>query len=677
MFITNKVRILWLGAVSNCLIALLLSFVSLKAFSQEINRYEGPYSVGDSLSGNSTYDYFIDNEQADTVFHGNFRFSASFQDTSDRKQTNQLFFDGNFQNNLKNGSWIYRYNQFRSVDNPRIEDRVITYDVDGEEYTVKGFFKNGKAEGKWHVLKQRVKSSSPQDTILNVNAEYSSGNMSGGLEAYKKNVSVKGEFDENGLLDGKWEFIYTLKKDKQLKEYRIYEQGVFLEHYFRLGNEKFEVSQIGLDVTKENKDEIWEELPLGAKYFRIIYHTNFGLKNGDKHTLTSDSTRDFIERSNRFLEETLFSFGKQQNLHFWQLLKGSDTLNYAKFKVRKFPFRDQEKTGLADSRKKLDDIKYIIQEFLADAQVNVSRHSYKELALYYQVMQVYKRQLPSFDKFISKLEDSVYHYINREQIYPYIAPEAAYPDKIQYNFKDEQLAEIFDFPEEISPESCDIANVHEHIGEIHEDVVMMRDSTARIIEKYKKESRLKSNEDKIVDRKDSILSLYNKENPSAKLNNFHKEAADPIRKYTEDKFTYYAELELDDKINVIDSLLACYDEVLELYKVQANLPDQIKLLDEMYTNTVWNPYYLVDMDERMKERVYKAYENILLPYLHDHVKSSIECGRVKAIANNYKILFDRMKEIKEQDTKKEERLLRRTNDVEKVLEILNIEFEKI
>jgi hypothetical protein len=83
---------------------------------------------------------------------------------------------------------------------------------------------------------------------------------------------------------------------------------------------------------------------------------------------------------------------------------------------------------------------------------------------------------------------------------------------------------------------------------------------------------------------------------------------------------------------------------------------------------------MVDMDERVKERVYTAFENYLLPYLLKQIKENISCSKIQKNGENIQTLYDRMLAIRDEDTRDQERALRREKDVDVILQILNVKF---
>jgi hypothetical protein len=79
------------------------------------------------------------------------------------------------------------------------------------------------------------------------------------------------------------------------------------------------------------------------------------------------------------------------------------------------------------------------------------------------------------------------------------------------------------------------------------------------------------------------------------------------------------------------------------------------------------------MDERVKERVYRAYENILLPKLLQQIQNFDNCANFDKYNQNFKNLYRSMILIRDRDTKEAERLLRRETNPTEIAKILNIE----
>jgi len=81
------------------------------------------------------------------------------------------------------------------------------------------------------------------------------------------------------------------------------------------------------------------------------------------------------------------------------------------------------------------------------------------------------------------------------------------------------------------------------------------------------------------------------------------------------------------------------------------------------------------MEERVKARLYEVYEEILLPYFLEPKFLGLVCENIIASAHNFEILYRKMVDLRDQDTKILERQFRRVKDPKELIEILNLEIK--
>jgi hypothetical protein len=132
---------------------------------------------------------------------------------------------------------------------------------------------------------------------------------------------------------------------------------------------------------------------------------------------------------------------------------------------------------------------------------------------------------------------------------------------------------------------------------------------------------------------------------------------------------------LNDKIENLELLNSCFKSFIELYEVLDEFPKQQKELDSLYTRTVWNPFTYTDMDEVVKERIYNAYNKVLFPHLMNEVENQISCETIDKILHDIPAVIERLKQLRNEDTKDIEKELRRENDPQVIKEALRMELQ--
>lgn len=642
------------------LVFLLWVWLFTPAFSQDVKQYEGPYAIEDTLVGEASFDFIL--SQRDTLFHRSFLFTSSKPDTVEQGVVFGKEFEGKYNRGTKNGKWVFRSKTFKPTEKPYINGYEIANRVNGKEYFIEGNFDDGKAQGKWQVVEHTIQNSEPRDTLFFTRTSYQNGKIFGTVEGTSNGISFKGKVNRDELLDGEWEFFHTVEGET-IREVRVYNAGIFTNHFFEVDGQKLMIKHIGFDSTMDEDDdsEVWEEIAVSTKYFSIIYNTNFGIEaeNGDAITISNDSTNHFIKRSNHTLRDALFAFANYEEKKIWEILPGSEPFESARLKVRKFPFSKEEKKTIENTEKLLAKSSEIINGYYNDPQVDVGKHAYRDVMFFYEVIGIYKYHTKKLDEIVALFLNPAFEYINREEIYPHIIPDMDYPDSIRYEFQDSSYVERFDFPEPLDKENCNLEVVYKHLDKIHADLVEIEKKANKKLEKYKKQTKLKEQEDRLVRKRDTIYELFSNEKELEDFNDFHKRYSRQVRDLTEDEFRSYASLTLEEKVENIDNLLSCFNDIINLYKGLADLPRKRKRLDDRYTREVWSPVTLTNMEERIKERLYVAYDEYLFPALLNELENNLSCDKIKAKTENIELMYKRMVALREQDTKDLERQLRR------------------
>lgn len=220
---------------------LLLLLFSWKSNCQEM--YSGSFQLTDSIIGFASYSY--EGSKNQPKFNGDFTFDYALKKDTIIKS---LIYKGAFSENKKEGQWIFSRKNLVSGDTINVDEYQISYPATGFEYKTEANFKEGKAHGKWLVVEQNFKNAKLTDTLFTSQVSFKDSHMQNELVAKSKYLYLNANFNEEGEADGKW-VIEHLIDDQEIDEIRIYEGGVFKEHYFQFNNNKYNITHLGIDTT--------------------------------------------------------------------------------------------------------------------------------------------------------------------------------------------------------------------------------------------------------------------------------------------------------------------------------------------------------------------------------------------------------------------------------------------
>ena len=79
------------------------------------------------------------------------------------------------------------------------------------------------------------------------------------------------------------------------------------------------------------------------------------------------------------------------------------------------------------------------------------------------------------------------------------------------------------------------------------------------------------------------------------------------------------------------------------------------------------------MDEEVKKRITSAYRKILIPYFLEQVQSDLECQKIEGLNLLMKDTYQRMLELRVENTSKLERKLRKVTNPQIVFELIGLQ----
>lgn len=643
---------------------LCISFFTLNSFSGSAQSFiERKVFLNDSISGNARVAYIV--ESGDTLPHGAFAFYSCSEDTLNPGVYALVEYAGAYKRGKKNGEWIYRSARLERNGKSVIKGYDIVQPGLGEEFRIKGNFLNGVAEGKWQSVRQTVREGEVRDTVKFINATYANGKPVGEVWGVDRGVTFSGSFTDMGRLNGDWKFVYNTEAGR-FEETRAYDNGVFSDHFLQFEGSKIHLAHPGLDFSEANDDVLWSELPLSSSVFEVFNETILVVKGAKQ------KDQDYIlgvRKSNDVMTRALFSFGRRSELDVWALVGGSEPLLPPLIRLRMFPFSDSERQALEQGIQEYAKVSGDLKAFLSDPSVDIGRFAYEDAAMGYEVILVYKEAVEKIGKILVQLQNPAYLYIDRPKLLEVISPEISYPEYVQYEFNDTLRTRSWAFPTLPQHSLNSIEELTNQLNEISKGFTSALENVETTLEEYKRQTFLAEIESKIIAERDQVVNLFSGEERPEDHNVLHAKIASAVIDLVRDVFKNYARLSPEDKVTEAERTLVCYKNIVTLYDEVVKQPLREGNLKDQYTRTIWNAYVFTYMDETVKERLFKAYENQLLPAITEDLRTNLTCSNIESKAGNYAALYRRMLELRETDTKAQERQIRRSPSIETIIEV--------
>lgn len=287
---------------------ILLLLFSSGMYAQE--NYSGTFKLTDSIIGFAEFEYSGSEDEPNFIGDFSFEF-AKKKDTL----VKSLVYKGGFKDNKKDGSWTFSRKNLVPGDTIKVDGYRISYPADGFEHKVESKFTEGKAQGKWLVIEQNFRSAEPTDTIFSSEVSFDEAYMQDLLEAKSKDLFLKANFNKKGQADGEW-VIEHLIDERKIDEVRVYDNGVFTEHYFEIDDKKYKIDHIGLDTTVDDDEDNWVDIEIADDYFNIFELSNFGFES-DIDISELSNIKKATKRTNDFLEKSINSFAYYEDYEIW------------------------------------------------------------------------------------------------------------------------------------------------------------------------------------------------------------------------------------------------------------------------------------------------------------------------------------------------------------------------
>jgi hypothetical protein len=638
---------------SSCIYRLLLviwtTLISTLSIAQEVD-----YILDDKIEGKAYYSRKGSTNQK----NGPFYFVSFFQDSFDLDFYLKYELKGNYLENKKSDDWQFEFNRLTPQGEYNLESLKFTELASGERYSIQGAFENGIFSEKWRITESSVQYSDIQDTSSTCTFHFNEGRI---YEAFSINydlIQVNGEVDKEGFLHG--EVTYTFSDEmNEMEDVRTFKHGRLIENKLTVNGNVVKRDFLGL-IPPSDTAQNYVELSIGDQYLEMmrLCHT---VKPQQQEALEEEFDKMRLALD-AVLLTSLKSLTHHNGVAIWP---GQPTFEYPKIKLVEQPYSDIEEKAIDEINDGFKKLTTQINKVVKDDQLVIAANANQKILLYQSVYAFLNNNvLPFYESYINLLNNPGLKYLDRAVLFS-------------------EIKELREFPKAISIEELDttiyLQSPDFQAPGMTTELLASMNSTLRfidsletvtrpIIEKEKQLLSLTEDEILMVVLRDSINELFSdKEN-----NEYQKRFAFQVKKVVNNRFKAYAQLDIDKKVNQLSEINQCFNTVLDFYFLLAELPQKSKSIEELYTRTVWNPFTYTDMDEIVKERVYKAYNSIVLPALLDSAENNLDCNHLPDILLDFSKLFEKMESLREQDTSVLEKKLRRENDPVVIVQLLEL-----
>lgn len=580
-------------------------------------------------------------------------------------------YSGTFRQGVKLGRWDFERSMLQPQMQGRSDGRTIIYDSDGSLRSVQVNFLNGQFHGIGKVHEVAIQNSAFSDTSYYNHAVFNQGVFIERLTAGNANKHLNINFGSNGFLNGELKLVDKNNGNK-LQNIKFFEDGVLKSHKLILAGKEYELGYIQLLNNVDLDDTLnyqLVEVPISDERYSLLTKLAIRYQSASKNQKLD--WQKILLRGEEFIQNSLNSFTMYQGDSIWNELPGSEPIQgpYVKLIERNYP--EAEIQSLESLKVILFAVNQKLSYYFDDPNFEFNRFMSEDMAFYYEAMVQLKDAANNIESVVDFGLDHRTKYFDRDKALPMFFDPIVFQSQVNFEFGEKKLKRNYDFPEGFKWSNFQITAFSDYVNVLVDKVNELDAIMKPEVRSNQQQLLIIDKERELVLLRDSIVYLFSENNKG--LNSYQVKYGPRISSFVESEFKRYAALPVRARKDKIDDMLLCYRNHLMSFSELKKLDDRVKHLQALYTRTTWNPFTFTDMDEIVKERVYNAYRNSLLDYVLDNMFGTGECGLLDGKLDNFSKIYRRMIELREQDTKETERLLRRVSSPKQIAEILQID----
>jgi hypothetical protein len=193
-----------------------------------------------------------------------------------------------------------------------------------------------------------------------------------------------------------------------------------------------------------------------------------------------------------------------------------------------------------------------------------------------------------------------------------------------------------------------------YVQEIKEEENLL-DLEAALLEKYEEVKNLN----------DSLINVQHDNIAGFNVNSV-------LRDFAEKLIKDYSNLPTtEEKVAQVEPALACLNQLESLILKLEKVPEETHRFRDAYTNRVFNPYTFTYMEETLKQPIFRSFNEVLLPGIFNNF-NILSCENIQGFSKNFDTIFDDMIRNLTQNTRREERKIRKAKSAPKAAEILSL-----
>lgn len=626
---------------------------------------QGLYSLTDSLRVNEHY--FVQRSfpftlsGRDTVKQGKYELFLKpyVKDTFlarnyDYEQLQLIFAD-----NVKEGPFLLKSFSFTPAPaefSPEGGSIRIPYSGTNTEF--RGQYDSGNPTGQWLFSRYSQEVREPADTVLRLMTFFNKNgipNQEFSLFLGGPGKEMRGGFTEDGSFDGQLTVHNSGEGGDAAFRYR-FEDGLLtgitgpgdmlIQPHYGAGN----TSELRI-----------REHALDSLFPKVISYYLPEISGEEKNNLL---------RHLRSLAQAFTELSARHSV-LANYLPGGLNLKLPTVKLPVYEPDSREIAFIQETYQRLYRLQNRTDSLMQVSAFRLNRYSDRELASLYARGQLLLDRVNRQRNIFEVLSGPLQQHINPEWFMSRRLGEISQRDTVTYLFNDEEYEEEVNFhfeKEGLSP----FEQYQAYVLRLEEMYTEISRQMAAKLKEQRLDTRLQEREEQItalsaeIDRlADSLeLSLYSPEISRAYKRSFVE--------YKEFLLQQYARMPAGEREEQAQYVISCLQKLSSGLENAERLAQKEVAVDLAYTDNRLNPYTYTEMSVRLYEKLFKAYQEKLVPYLVEKMLPAENCEDFLQKANNLEVLQDFMLEALTKNPGKLDRRVRPQESPEAIIRKLGV-----
>ena len=621
-------------------------------FGQDTLQYIGEFRAG-PYKGEA--DFIFRLQENDTVLDGAFQFQRSNLEALLQKEDRAFNFIGRFENNTAEGPWSFLFGEYQTDSKSELVDNQYRVSISGVQHRASGELRSGKPHGRWNYEVDRLERSETVARLFGSSIEYENGVPQKSFRIENSDYTLIGRSLRNGLAHDEWTLFSN--DGNGTSESWTFDNGLLQQ----------------VKAESDGRQEAYE-------FFGSISGEGMTVALNEAY-LTLLKLKQKLRYPESSLPGNLTALLNENETYYSKIdqilsdLGESDFAPGFRVVVEHFPLDSVETTQMDSIREFYMQSNWISASLLEDTQMNILKLSDEQASYLYAVLEALETEfLEQLGALVTYSDQGVLEYISRDEILEILWPAGLPDTEVTVEAGDESAAGTFKGPraDVFNFEARDLKSVYQ----MAEYVSISLDSIQGVLSKKltleKRQQDLVQLEEKLIARSDHIHTQVDSLHATSSAS--VKKALESIKNLTAEQLSIYSNIEDDEtKLDRGRELLECYEVLDQLVSAIGLLPAQGEEIKKLYEDAVWNPFMAVIMTEEVKKRITAAYRKYALPYLLTRTETELQCDNAGELNELFRKLYQRMQEMREEDTSRLERKLKREQDPAEILDLFDVE----